>query len=130
GIEHRQVEQPRRARRRRRPTPALPDVEADVVVIAAGREERCRPAVVLLHLEAEHVAVEGLRAVEVGNLEMDVADRGAGRDRVVAHRRKVSQKYGCWLITTSRPNSTSPHDTAAAIRSPGRAVRSRSTIAP
>ena len=45
----------------------------------------------LLHLEAQHIAVEGLRPVEVGNLEVDVADRGAGRDRVVAHRRKVSQ---------------------------------------
>ena len=45
-----------------------------MVVVAAGRDERGLLAVALDQLEAEHAAVEGERAVEVGDLEVDVAD--------------------------------------------------------
>ena len=37
-------------------------------------------AVALHQLEAEHAAIEGERALEVGDLEVDVADPGAGGD--------------------------------------------------
>ena len=66
----------------------LPGVEADVVVVAAGRDEGGLVADPLLQLEAEHAAVELERAVEVGHFEVDVADVDAGIDRVrlVSHR--------------------------------------------
>ena len=59
---------------------AFPGVEADVVVIAAGRNERRAGAHPLHHLEAEHAAIEAERAIEIGDLEMDMPDPGAGDD--------------------------------------------------
>ena len=53
---------------------AFPGVEADVVMVTAGGDERGLRAEALHEFEAEHVAVEGERAVEVGDLEVDVAD--------------------------------------------------------
>ena len=79
-IEDRDVIEAGRAGRRRRAALALPGVEADVVVIAAGRDEGRLRAHALHQLEAEHAAIEGERAVEVGDLEVDVADPGAGMD--------------------------------------------------
>jgi hypothetical protein len=43
-------------------------------VVAACRQECRLGAEALLELEAQHVAVEGDRTVEVGDLEVDVAD--------------------------------------------------------
>ena len=80
-VEDRQVIQARRARRRRRAAVAFPGVEADVVVVAAGRDERGARAVALHHLEPEHAAIEGEGPLEVGDLEVDVADAHAGIDR-------------------------------------------------
>ena len=51
------------------------------MVVPAGREER-RGAPGLLHLEPEHVAVEGDGPVEVGDPQVDVPDVGAGIDRL------------------------------------------------
>ena len=59
---------------------ALPGVEADMVVIAAGRNERRTGTHPLHHLEAEHAAVEPERAIEIGDLEMDMPDPRAGND--------------------------------------------------
>jgi hypothetical protein len=56
---------------------ALPGVEADVVMIAARRNERRAVAHPLHHLEAEHAAIEAERAVEIGDLEMNMPDPGA-----------------------------------------------------
>ena len=47
-------------------------------MVAAGRDERGLVAVPLHHVEAEDVAVEGERAVDVGDLQVDVADVDAG----------------------------------------------------
>ena len=52
-----------------------------MVVVAAGGDEGRLVAQPLLELEAEHPAVEVERAVEVGDLEVDVADVDAGIDR-------------------------------------------------
>ena len=51
-----------------------------MVVVPASGEERRLVAELLLELEAEHVAVEGDRALEVGNLEVHVADADARID--------------------------------------------------
>ena len=53
------------------------------MVVAAGREERRLVADPLLELEAEHVAVESESPVDVGDLQVDVTDVGAGVYRVV-----------------------------------------------
>ena len=50
------------------------------MVIAAGRNERRAVAHPLHHLEAEHAAIEAERAIEIGDLEMDMPDPGAGYD--------------------------------------------------
>ena len=59
---------------------ALPGVEPDVVVVAAGGEECGAVTQALRHLEAEHVAIEADGALEVGDLEVDVTDARAGFD--------------------------------------------------
>ena len=51
------------------------------MVVAAGRDERRLAAEPAGQLEAEHALVERERAVEVGDLEVDVADVGARVER-------------------------------------------------
>ena len=46
-----------------------------------GRDEGGVPAVALGQLEAEHAAIEAQRPLEVGHLQVDMADAGAGVDR-------------------------------------------------
>ena len=64
---------------------AFPRVHADVVVIAAGREEGGLIAEPHQQVEAEEIAVEADLAIEIADLEVDVPDPGAGRDRRFAH---------------------------------------------
>ena len=52
------------------------------MVVAAGGDEGGVGAVALHQLEAEHAAVEVEGAVDVGDLEVDVADVDAGVDRL------------------------------------------------
>ncbi len=68
------------ARRRPGAAFALPGVEPDVVMVAAGGEERGAVTQALCQLEAEDVAVEADGPLEIGDLEVDVADAGAGSD--------------------------------------------------
>src|SRR4029078_12390475 len=84
-IEDRGVEQPGGARWWRLGRLALPGVEADMVVIAAGRNERGARTHALHHLKAEHAAVEPERAIEGGDLEMDMSDPRTGDDGWVWH---------------------------------------------
>jgi hypothetical protein len=65
---------------------AFPGIQPDVVVVAARRDE-CRVGAVALHqLEAEHAAIEAQRALEIGDLEMNMAYSGAGDDgRILRH---------------------------------------------
>src|SRR5262249_58799219 len=69
-----QMVKPGRMPRRRSRPGALPRVESDVVVIAAGRHER-RPWTPLRHLESEYIAIERQRALQVGDFQVDGADR-------------------------------------------------------
>ena len=59
---------------------AFPGIEADVMVIAAGGN-KCRLRPLALHqLEAEHAAIKVKRVIDIGDLEMDMADANAGVD--------------------------------------------------
>src|SRR4051794_10347263 len=69
-------------RRGRRAAAALPGVEADVVVIAAGRDEGGLRPEARGELKAEDAAIERQRAFEVGHLEVDVPDVRAGGDGI------------------------------------------------
>ena len=73
--------EPRRTGGRRIPVPALPCVEADVVVIAASRYESGSRTVTLRYREAENPDIESERAFEIRHLEMDMTDADAGIDR-------------------------------------------------
>ena len=63
-----------------------------MVVIAAGGEERGLVADTGLQLEAEHVGPEADRAVEVGDLQVDMADVDLFIDHLamVARRERVA----------------------------------------
>ena len=52
----------------------------EVVVVSARGDARCLVAVPLHDLEAEDVPVEGERAVDVRDLEVDVSDVDGGVD--------------------------------------------------
>src|SRR5262245_1590084 len=73
-VEDRGVKEPGGPGRRRMAALALPGVETDVVMIAAGRDEGGARAQPLLQLEAEYVAIEAERAVEVGDLQVHMPD--------------------------------------------------------
>ena len=60
---------------------AFPGVEADVVVIAAGAEERGMIAHARGQLETQHAGVERQGPVEVRDLQVNVADIYTGIDR-------------------------------------------------
>src|SRR4029453_17082863 len=59
--------------RRRRAALRLPRVQTDVVVVAAGGDERCLVAHPRLFLEAENAAGEGESPGESGALQVHVA---------------------------------------------------------
>ena len=67
------------------PRAALPGIEADVVMIAAGRDERGAVAQPHDQIEPEHALIERERAIDVRDLQMHVADAGAGRNAIVLH---------------------------------------------
>ncbi len=80
GRDHdRPVPQADHAGRHRRGAAAAPDVEAEVVVVAAGGHERGRVEQ-RHHLEADDVAVEREAAVDVADVQVHVADDRLGRD--------------------------------------------------
>ena len=78
GVENGDVVKSGRARRRRFPAEAFPGVESDVMMITAGGNERGLRAEALHELEAEYTTVERERPIQVGNLEMHVADADPG----------------------------------------------------
>jgi hypothetical protein len=91
GVHERDVVEAGVAGRRRRRARALPRVQADVVVVVAGRQEHgvdSGLAAVGLDLEPERVAVERERAIQIGDPEMHVADPHGGVDGVGLHGRK------------------------------------------
>jgi hypothetical protein len=59
--------------RRRRTRLIVPGVQGDVVVVFARREKR-RLVIALGNVQAEGIAVEAERALEIGDGEVDVSD--------------------------------------------------------
>src|SRR4029079_15195317 len=74
-VQDRDVVQAGGAGRRGRATFRFPGVEAEVMVITPGGQEQ-RVAHLEDDVEAEYVDVEVLDAVDVGRLQMDMADAG------------------------------------------------------
>jgi hypothetical protein len=60
---------------------AFPGVETDVMMVSTRGDEGRAGAVALRELEAEHAAVKGQRALQIGHLQMNVADADSGMDR-------------------------------------------------
>src|SRR5665213_916054 len=83
-----------RAPGRRLAPAAFPGVEPDVVVVAAGRDKGGLGAIALNELEAEDAAIKGERAVEIGDLEVDMANAHAGIDRRGGFRRGSGRLFG------------------------------------
>jgi hypothetical protein len=65
--------------------PALPGIQADVVMIATGRYESCVVAQPLNPIEPEHARVERERAFYVRDLQVYVADACACWNAIVLH---------------------------------------------
>jgi hypothetical protein len=56
-----------------------------MVVIAAGRKERCLLAVHHGDLEPQQIVIKSEGALQVGHLEVDVTDTYLWRNGIVAH---------------------------------------------
>jgi len=64
----------------------LPGIQAKMMMITSGGN-KCGLIAILLHqLEAQQVAVEIQRSVEVGYLEVYMADAGVGGDLIIFHK--------------------------------------------
>src|SRR5664280_3628336 len=75
-----QMVEPGGPRGRRISAQALPRIETDMVVITAGGDEgRLRPEA-LHEFETEHAAVEIERALQVGDLQVNVSNAERGID--------------------------------------------------
>src|SRR6185312_11292825 len=106
GVENGGVEQSGRTGRRRMAAFAFPGVEPAVMVIAAGRNERRPGTHPLHHLESENAAIELQRAIEIGDLEMDMPDSGAGNDGwIFGHELLRFGRYPCPGCRAARPGS-------------------------
>ena len=93
GKKDREVVQPRRAGGRRRRAVARPRVQADVVMVAAGRDKDSVAAVLGRDLKAQNVAIERQGAVEIAYGQVDVANPGSGIDAQAVTT--VSGSQGC-----------------------------------
>ena len=87
--------------RRLSSAPALPSIQADVVVIAIGGEEDSLGAITLGYFQADGTLVESRRALKVGHLEVDVSDAETNRRFLGAHAHILSQT-ACMANPTSR----------------------------
>jgi hypothetical protein len=76
--------QPRRAGRRRLSSCAFPSVEADVMMITTGQQERRLRAEALRDFKAKPVAVKLQRTFQVGHFQVNVADADVGVDALQA----------------------------------------------
>src|ERR1051325_8412765 len=94
GIANGDVVEPGMARRRRLGAAALPGIEAEMVVIVAGGDERGAVPVTRDEVESEHAAVEPDGAVEIAHLEVNVSDVRPGGDAIAVERRGLARGVG------------------------------------
>jgi hypothetical protein len=88
GVEERDVVETGVPLRRWRTARAVQAVQADVVVVVAGREQHhveADLARIRRHGQAERVAVERKRAIEVGDAQVHVSDAHRGVDGFLVH---------------------------------------------
>ena len=97
-----------RAARRRRAARALPRVQPNVMMVTACGKERRLPAVDLRDLKTEHVTVEAQRALQVSDLEVNVAHSDRWMDRVCRHRDSFVGRFVCAASFTARQVMSSP----------------------
>jgi hypothetical protein len=77
-VQDRSMKQARCAFRRRLAAFAVPCVEADVMVIAASGDKSSLFTVTLHQLEAEYTLIKAKGAIEVCDLEVNMADTSPG----------------------------------------------------
>ena len=83
------------------PPEALPGVEPDVVMVAAGADERGGAPHALRELKAQDPAVEAQGPFQISDLEMDVADPDAGIETLsVFHGSHLSGLTSPWVDAT------------------------------
>ena len=75
------------------PARAFPNIEADMMMVSAGGNESRLGSMALHKLKTENARVEGEGAVEIGDLQMDVADAGGGMNGN-RHGEKIGKRPG------------------------------------
>jgi hypothetical protein len=80
-IENGKMIEARGLSRRRRTASALPSIQPNVMMIAASGQKGGAAPVKLRDLKAQDVAIESEGAIEIGDLQMDVADGDTGMER-------------------------------------------------
>src|SRR5262249_715836 len=88
-IQHGQMVEARGTRRWWIAAAAFPRIEPDVMVIAAGGNKCCLRSPALHQLEAERAAIEVQRAINIGDLEMDMANANAGVNGSYTHSARL-----------------------------------------
>jgi len=81
GIQDGNVIETGRSCRRWRASETFSRIQPDQVMIGAGRDQGCPRVKALRNLEAENITIERKRPLEIGNLEMDVANSRSRIDR-------------------------------------------------
>ena len=82
GVENGGVVQPGPVLPGGRATQAVPGIEPDVVMVAAGRNERCLVAEALHELETQNALVKSQGFIQIRNPQVHVADARLGRRHV------------------------------------------------
>ena len=85
-IEDCEMIKPGRSWGRRRTAKAFPSIEADVMMITAGRDKRGGAAKALREFKTEHSTIKAKRPFEIGNLQVYMPDRDVGMDRFNGRR--------------------------------------------
>jgi hypothetical protein len=98
----------------------VPRIEADVMVVATGGDEGGLIPHSLPQLEAEDAAVEADRAIEIGDLQMDVTDVDARIDRHAPDRTPADAAGGAKVCASSTARPISTTSSTASRTTPGR----------
>src|SRR5262249_22791137 len=98
---------------------AFPRVEAEMMMVAASGEKGGAVPHLGDQVEAEQIAIKADRPVEIGDLEMNVADARAGWNRWLVHGMRLLLRR--WAAS-GNGNRHAGRRTIAAIAAPSRRV--------